>query len=584
MDASCWTGERRRVVSRGRLRPLLNAPQGLGATYRFLSIVCIGLLCAVAPPGAAWSQQPAAPALTITPCPADPSHSCTMVTAASGQPTPVWLSNNTLYLVDSAIMGTFEGLANHQLAYIYANEGRAAATWVFVVDMTAAQLVAWIAAPLPYDVFSTYFSYIGGPDKNKYPFLAPGQHYLNQQQYNSFNFLCIFDPAYIAKPSPSCYTGFKPYPATFENALNLSGFRHNGGWAADVDGDGWDDIHLPFLQYILTISGKTGQQLGLSHFDVAHQSEPNAPAYFHSGRFYGGFVVRPGPTSPTQDILFAAANAVGTFGDIYCNVSRYIAVAQWGASGYELQWSNYLSFSKTIFNSPYNSVNNYARLGNDLDACAHRYSNSLEQIDGKVFVVYDSFTRDDTAIHPVCQADLLEEQRSSFTNSGPYNQCAVCLIPQIRGKWSVQFLTVSDGGGVNRNPDAYIWGRAINVVPENSDLRLIQNFTANRGVVTFGETAAAIDSFQLVKLSKIPSWDVVTELASPPAPPKTIDLAPNSYGAFPRGIGSSWGGIRELLLQDIDGDGYNDIALANGQWLGWSTSQHKLVVKNAPGR
>ncbi|MGE3759886.1 MAG: hypothetical protein AB7H97_19120 [Pseudobdellovibrionaceae bacterium] len=37
-----------------------------------------------------------------------------------------------------------------------------------------------------------------------------------------------------------------------------SKFRHNRGWLLDVDNDGFDEIHLTFFLFILTLSGRTG--------------------------------------------------------------------------------------------------------------------------------------------------------------------------------------------------------------------------------------------------------------------------------------------------------------------------------------
>jgi len=67
------------------------------------------------------------------------------------------------------------------------------------------QTQAWLRGCSPasgYDIYGTYFDYITDPGGNKYPFVAPGAHYLNQASYASggkdtgpWDFLCLFDPA-----------------------------------------------------------------------------------------------------------------------------------------------------------------------------------------------------------------------------------------------------------------------------------------------------------------------------------------------------------------------------------------------------
>jgi hypothetical protein len=65
------------------------------------------------------------------------------------------------------------------------------------------------------------------------------------------------------------------------------------------------------------------------------------------------------------------------------------------------------------------------------------------------------------------------------------------------------------GAGLNTNPNSYVWGHATNVLPGNPDLLLIQSLESNGAVVPFEQTADAIDSFELVKLTSTPSWSDV---------------------------------------------------------------------------
>jgi hypothetical protein len=202
-----------------------------------------------------------------------------------------------------------------------------------VFDLNGGGLVAQVTPPKSdpakhfqgYSANDTYFGIVQGPAGKRYPFLAPGQRYMNVPHWD---YLCIFDVATVDRPEAGCGRGFKKYIATFQGAVKLTSFRHNGGWLEDIDNDGWQDINLPFLKgYILSISGRTGQQLALSHFDVAAQSEPTSIPYFHGGRIYGSFTPF-AASNGKNDVLIASGVTVGAFNDFYCNVSRYFAVLE----------------------------------------------------------------------------------------------------------------------------------------------------------------------------------------------------------------------------------------------------------------
>jgi hypothetical protein len=483
----------------------------------------------------------------------------------------------------------------HQLAYVYGaltNELFNARPWLSIIDLNTGIQIAHAASQTGYTLDTTWFDYILGPHGEKYPFLAPGAHYLDPRHtsatktYGSFpqwDYLCIFDPSYITKNDPACDAGFKHYSTSFEAAR----FRHAGGWVEDVDGDGWGDINLPYLQYILTISGKTGQLLGLSHLDVAARSEPKSPRFFHGGRFYGTFASFRDPPTGARYVLIADGEAVGRFVDPYCGVSRYFAVAQWQDYHLELKWSDYLSFAKTSFRPPYRSITKYSRLGDDLNKCVHRFGTSLEWLSGKPYVIFNLFTKADP--RPDCQEELLAEQASHFdaTASAPYEKvCVKQKVWLVPGHWSVEILDAQTGASVKHYPNLYVWGEAPSVVANQSNILLAQRMTSNGGEVRFDQTARLIDSFALVRLVSGPALTSVATLAAPPSPPQITpqisNIVGNYYGSYPPGVGSSFEGIAKLTLRDIDGDGLNDIELRNGQWIGWSSAEGKLVVKVAP--
>ena len=345
------------------------------------------------------------------------------------------------------------------------------------------------------------------------------------------------------------------------------------------------------MKYILTLSGKTGQPLSLAHFDVAAQSEPHAPPYFHSGRFYGRFAVFREPGTERRDVLFTDGEAAGYFGGLYCGVSRYARWRNGKWASLALKWSNYLSFSKTIFKPPYASTVDVARLGDDLNKCPHFAGTGLEWLGGRPLVLFSLFAKDDPA--PACQRELLAEKKSNFAKdvSVAYEfRCAPKEVPIAKGGWSIHILDALTGKELAIIRNSYLWGEVPNVVPGRAPTFLVQRFTANGGDIAYNRSGDAADALTLVELASGPSLKTVATVPSPlPVP---VVTGPREYSdgqsgnmgggpALPPGTGSSYEGISRLVLKDIDRNGLNDIELKNGKWLGYSSTAGKLIEKTA---
>jgi hypothetical protein len=82
----------------------------------------------------------------IEACPAAPSASCATFTGGDGQRKHVWIAHETVSLIDGQIMGTFPTYHNHTLAYVYAGNS-ASKPLLYILDLTASRLVAWLGAP-----------------------------------------------------------------------------------------------------------------------------------------------------------------------------------------------------------------------------------------------------------------------------------------------------------------------------------------------------------------------------------------------------------------------------------------------------
>jgi hypothetical protein len=514
--------------------------------------------------------------ISVESCDGGPA-SCAFVTRPGQQRVPIALSPGPATALEIGSAGPHFG--GRPAVYIYWFNPDDERSNISVLDLDRMAAVGWVGSPssdaLRYTVHDTYFSVVHDPAGLAYPFLAPGARYLNKPHWSQ---LCIFDPTRISDPDPPCGTGFVHRDVAFAGDLQNAQFRHNGGWVQDIDGDGWDDIHLPFLGHILSLSGRTGAQLALSQFDVARFSEPDSLVNFHSGRLYGSFTAFSHPTTGASMVYVSAGTPVGQFADPYCNVSRYQAALRWAGAA-QLTWSNYLSFAKTIFRPPYQSIDDVLRRGQMLDECVHRFSDSLVWPTAKQPVgVYSHFSQtvppDDD-----CQAQILAEQRSGFQQSDAdaTTACAAAHWVTARGRWTIQALDAVTGGGVIAWPDAYAWGRVANLVPGQPHSLVVQTFSQP---VELARTAEAPQELRFVSLlGPDLRWVHHGRLAAPGAAPKT-DHVTGFYGSRRAGLGHTAGGIPELVTADVDADGLRDVALEDGSWVGYSLALDAMVIKH----
>ena len=508
--------------------------------------------------------------LTAGPCTYHSLYTCLKLSSTLIPSQELQITDWPVSVQEVGLMGKHFG-GGYSAAYVYtpicANLScttQAAALYVYNLNSSA--LVGWLTAPSPaYSIHNAYFGLVRGPNGLRYPFLAPGGKYVGAGDWQG---LCLFDAAKISAPDPACYTGFKSYALTFP----AGSYRHNGGWLSDVDRDGWDDINLPFLKTVLTISGRTGQQLASSTFNVSAQSEPaTASAWFHSGRNYSGFASFNSPSSSDRRVLISSGNAVGTFDDSNCNVSRFMSVAKWNPdSTLSLLWSNFISFSKTIFNSASWSMSNYVRWGDGIDKCVHRTSDSLFWAGANPVVLYSYFTLVDP-IPDDCQDEVFDEQENLYVDPLLIQETYQCqdanFLPAV-GRWTIQAFQGDTGGGVTAWPQAYLWGRVQHFVPNEPYTLVIETFTTNSGKVRFDQNGhTTVDALWFSKMESNYTWSHAGALSGGARPRTTVNFW--YYGSQPIGGGSSWGGLPELVVRDIDSDGLNDVQLTDNSWVGY---------------
>jgi hypothetical protein len=505
------------------------------------------------------------------------------------------LGAKEFFLTDSAMAVAIHiGLIGRQF-----EDGRLAAAFVYwltgadasgasgplvslsVFDLNGPGQKAWVAPPRAnsaqhfkgYAVNDTYFAVLAAPDGKRYPFLAPGQRYLNLPHWD---FLCLFDPTKIAHPDPACGTGFRKVSATFPGADKISGFRHNGGWLEDVDGDGWQDINLPFLRYILVISGRTGDQLARLHPEIAKRAIHGAPVEFDSGRFYGSFT--PFTASDgKRDVLIASANPVGTFDDIYCNVARYYAVLETKTPNQsrtrELRWADYISFVKNFFSGA--AAQTIVRSGDGIDKCVHRISDSVFQAKDKWFSLYNEFVSDPVVDPRTC----LTEQRAEWLAHFPpdkmkaWTDCAKASFAPATGDWRVQMLDLANGRRVAEWPNGYVWGRLRNFVPGYPETFVLEVMDQR---VRFDQKGYSPKALWVIAVNPNFTWQRLGELPVA-VRPRIVVPAPDPL-PYEGTTGSSWRGIWEIATR-ANADGSTDIELQNGRWVGYSPQTRNFVLK-----
>jgi hypothetical protein len=450
-----------------------------------------------------------------------------------------------------------------------------------VFDLNGPGQKAWVSPPRPnpgqhfegYSVSDTYFAVLAAPSGKRYPFLAPGRRYLNLPHWD---FLCLFDPAKIAQPDPACGTGFRKVSASFPNADKLSGFRHDGGWLEDVDGDGWQDINLPFLRYILVISGRTGDQLALLHPEIAQHAEHGAPVDFDSGRFYGSFTPFTA-AGGKHDVLIAAGNPVGTFDDIYCNVARYFAVLETKMPDQPrsrgLKWARYISFLKNFFGDA--DAQTIVRQGDGIDKCVHRVSDSVFHAKDELFTLYDEFVSDPPLDPKTCLTEQRAEWRAHFppAKMRAWTDCARASFAPATGDWRVQILDLADGRRVGEWQDGYVWGRLRNFVPGYPETFVLEIMDRR---IAFDQKGYSPKALWVVAVNPDFTWQRLGELPAA-VRPRIVVPAPDPLPDEGT-TGSSSLGISEIAT-GTDADGSTDIELQDGRAVGYSARTRSFVLK-----
>lgn len=476
-----------------------------------------------------------------------------------------------------------------RLAYAYylisANE-----TQLSVVDLDRKRVIAATRANAGAPIFGTNLGILRGPQDLKYPFLSPG--YVPSITASSWMWVCRFDPSLLKEdlaiqtPASDCGTGFRRFSIDFKTpqgqpAYQIAASKHSGFMIDDVDQDGWEDITFPFFQgHLVSFSGQTGAQIGFSQFDVASAEGDYGPHYhanqrplFHGGRLYGVFFKVKESNVPMQVVV--AGDIVGRFQDgEWCNVTRYVAGFRWN-QGFQLAWSHYVGWGRTLFNDDGKA----SRRGDEVGRCIHRISDSVLNENSKSYVIYNQF--DVTDRRTQCDRLALNYQGniSSAEAAEKYSLCLSSVAAKKPGAWNLNILDAKDGRQISSLGNHYVWGRVDKVWPDTSKALFLLHQNHPDG--SYAQTAEDLKAFTLAYVQD-GQFAPLSTLECPSAVPRLREgtVGGHGFGTYAPGKNTSTDnvGLKDVTIEDIDGDGLNDILLADGRWIGYA--QGKLSYKN----
>jgi hypothetical protein len=441
-----------------------------------------------------------------------------------------------------------------------------------VIDVEAEVIVATTSAPEGIAMFAQYAlasftDYVRAPDGRLHPFLAPGY---GDSAERTWGYACVFHAG--AAASARCGPGFVEASTIPEGGF----FREVGGYLQDLDADGWEDVNLIFHSKILSFSARTGAPLVTTTYDVAAADEPSSPVGFHSGRNYGTHASFTGADGLLRNVIVAGA-PIGSFGDANCNVSRYVAVLESTAgvpASRTMRWSDYFGFGSSIFiryDPAYASdpSADLARLGDFMDGCIHRFSDSRTTIDGVEAVIFDYFVAD----APV--DSCLDEQYQLYLppawteeKARIWYECFGSNVGSI-GIWGMQARRVSDGASITGSQRTYVWGRSDRLLPGGEIVYLVETLPER----TRFDLADVVPTPLAVNALVAGLW---TGRGTFPIAARPVIAHVPAEGAT--GVGSNTA-LAELDLADRDGDGLAEVHLEGDVWVGWDAAATAFVVK-----
>lgn len=474
-----------------------------------------------------------------------------------------------------ADIGDHAGDPLHEIAIVYCHkENQVPKTVLGILEARSGKLIA--QTETPEGQLHAYWNWPRGPAERRYPFLAPSYgDGLPTADRPIWGYLCLFQPSLPS--DPQCGNGFvvvetKPAPEFF---------REYGGDLQDLDGDGWEDIHLIYHRLVYSISTRTGLPLATTEYDVAAATEPNASKWFHAGRNYGAHVSVITPEGAPRTVMVGGV-PIGAFQDMNCNVTRYIGLLE-TPPGHpaerRLKWSHYYGFASTTFGEaspePADQFSPLvARTADYLNGCLHYTGDARSLMDRQPIILVNRFEQDSPVARCLWEQHQLylppawtKEKQAAWY--GCFNQNL-----HASGTWSVHILREEDGTVVMNSPSRYLWGMSNRLFPSGEPIYLVEPLPAEahpfdlRLLPTPRLAMRSLEDGRWVERGSLP-----------------IEGRPTFQwlrGTGPRGHGSS-SYFLELIEQDLDGDGLTEFQLEGGTWVGWSQQSANWAIKQPPG-
>jgi hypothetical protein len=516
-------------------------------------------------------------ALRIEPCRTSAQSACLISTSLLSDPREIPLDGSPASCPPPLTPATIEDIGDHvngpfhEVAVIHCPvESSRPRPTLSIVDVERGSIVARTAAPEGQT--SAYANWPRDPIGRRYPFLAPtyGDSSLPENR-PSWGYLCLFQP--LLPSDSGCGDRFVRIEARPASEY----FREYGGYVQDLDGDGWEDIHLLFHRLVYTVSTKTGLPLATTEFDVAAGAEPSAPKWFHSGRNYGAHVSSVAPDGSSHTALIGGV-PVGSFNDMNCNVSRFLGLLESRPGRPEtrrLQWSRYYGFASTIFETygperadhPESIV---ARQADYLNGCLHYPSDARSQSAGEPILVVNRFLQEAPVARCIReQYQLYLPPAWSEEKTRTWNRCFNQNL-HGPGTWTIEVLRENDGTLLIETPSRYVWGLSEQLHPGREPLYFFEVIEPEarsfdlRLLPMPRLTVQALDKGQWIDRGTFP-------IAGRPRLRRLTDTGPRGHGS------ASY--FYELMLDDVDGDGLQELQLEDGTWIGWSKTLAAWAVK-----
>jgi hypothetical protein len=494
-----------------------------------------------------------------------------------------------------------------------------------VVDVDAHTVVGRARSPI--GLFNVFVDAAHGADGRRHPFLAPSFGASTHPApelgtAGEWDYLCTFANGTNDR---RCGSGFAAIDIgagrSDDGTKPADYFREVGGYLQDIDGDGWEDVHLIYHGQIRTVSLAKRRLIHVVRYDIAHDAatinRTNFGVVAHSGRNYGTHTAAQAPAGVLRSVMVAGGE-VDAFGmtdpsetrtprdfrDLFCNVSRFIGVieSQPGmAETRRLKWSRYFGFDSSTFAFPPDLSTSAARVrplasrlrtGDFMDGCIHRFSDSRIEMDGRRAIAVDVFHALD--VQRPCVPEQYQlyfdgwsegfavPNGASAQDAKPWSAAKerawhACKAQNVRsrGTWRLELYDEGSGAQLAAMTGGYIWGWSYRIVPgavvylqEPLDANAPFDFTWDFA----NDRPRAPTSLTFRTLSE-GKWQ-----RRLPVPAHARPAIAKQPASGPRGLGD-YSYYAEWVTADIDGDGLDDVKLTDGSWIGWVRSANRFACK-----